>query len=135
MHRRRFVSGLATASSLGLVGCLGVVDEGQPQDAHVSITIVNRLEREFEVDIVLLEPDQAFEEGIEWRVTFGQGDDSIEVVEDDVTASEYRILLRTDGYDDYEQVWTLEECLELGLRVEAREGGWRETARSCRRPT
>jgi hypothetical protein len=135
MHRRQFVSTLATAGGIGLAGCLGGDEEGRTQEERVRITVINRLDRALEVDVVLLEPNQAVEEGIIWRVTFGRGDDSIDFVEEDLPASEYRIVLRANGYQDYEREWNLEECLELGLQVEARDGGWRETARSCRRPS
>ena len=134
MKRRTFVKGVAAAGSVGVAGCVESGDDENTAEESVRITVVNRLDREFAVDIGILEPDQTFEEGIGWRVTFGLGDDSIEVVEDDLGESEYRIVLQSEGYDDYEHVWNLEECIELSLKVEVREEEFRESARSCRRP-
>jgi hypothetical protein len=134
MDRRTFVSGLLAAGSIGITGCLGAGDDEPTREERARVTVVNRLGGELTVDIGILEPGQSFEEGIRWRVTFGVGEDSVEVVEDGVTGSEYRVVLRAEGYDDYERVWSLAECAELSLTVEVREDGFREAVRSCRRP-
>ena len=134
MKRRKFVEYLSIAGAAGLVGCSGIDDgENQDQVGELTVTLTRRVDRELTVDVAILEPNQLYEEGIVWRVTMGVNQDSIEIVEDDLTASEYRIVVRSEGYEDYERTWNLDECLELGLTVEVREQGFDETGRICRR--
>lgn len=134
MDRRTVLEGVMGVGTVGLVGCVGVDESTSTVTEELSVTVVNRLDRAFTVDIGVLEPGQSFEEGIGWRVTFGLGDDQIEVVEDDFSAARYRIVLRSSGYQDYEYDWDLEECVELNLKVEVRPERFREDAWSCRRP-
>ena len=133
MQRRAFLAGVSATVVGGVAGCLG----SGPADAattSVAVSVQKRAEGPLTADVGLLEPGEAFEDGIAWRVTFGEQEDSIEVVEDDLGADRYRIVVRAAGYDDYEYDWRPAECVELAISVEVTADQIRETGRACRRP-
>lgn len=126
LTRRRVLCSCA-AGTASLAGCLSENDDDSRADeltGTLHVNVSSAVDQPVRIQVVLVEENDDPDESVLGTYHIQQGD-SVEQTFSELQGGPFRVVVRVDEAtrgDDFETMWTLEECAELTLQPTVRDG-------------
>lgn len=127
-HSRRAVLLAGVGGLFATAGCLsssGAGDTAEPSEptGRLVLEVISERSDSVRGTLEIREGDAADGMTMDRQFQLQRAGDSTTITIEDVTGTEYRLLVHFDGdwTADFEHTWNLQECLKLGFKLTVRE--------------
>lgn len=138
---RRAVLLAGVGGFVATAGCLSSRDAGDTAEpaeptGRLAVEVISEWSEPVRGTLEIRDADAADSMTMDRQFQLQRAGDSTTITIEDVTGTEYRLLVHFDGdwTADFEHTWNLQECLELGLTLTVRENEV-GVVRSCTVPS